>query len=71
MYKQKGTGNAVTAQPRAAVPRRRRAFGPVVALAIELPKKVRALALRTPCRQMKDGGVIVLGQGGTDGKTKT
>jgi hypothetical protein len=48
MYKQKGTGGARHGSRRAAAVRRRRqAFGPVVrSHAFDLPKKVRALALR-------------------------
>ncbi len=62
MYKQKGTGSARHGSGRA--PQFRgggRAFGPVVrSHAHDLPKKVRALALRHALSaKMKDGGVIV------------
>src|ERR1700719_2442374 len=63
MYKQKGTGGARHGSAR--VPQFRgggRAFGPVVrSHAIDLPKKVRALALRHALSsKAKDGGLIVL-----------
>jgi large subunit ribosomal protein L4 len=63
MYKQKGTGGARHGSAR--VPQFRgggRAFGPVVrSHAHELPKKVRALALRHALSaKAKDGGLIVL-----------
>ena len=63
MYKQKGTGGARHGSAR--VPQFRgggRAFGPVVrSHAIELPKKVRALALRHALSaKAKDGGLIVI-----------
>jgi large subunit ribosomal protein L4 len=62
MYKQKGTGGARHGSAR--VPQFRgggRAFGPVVrSHAHELPKKVRALALRHALSaKAKDGGIIV------------
>jgi large subunit ribosomal protein L4 len=62
MYKQKGTGSARHGSGR--VPQFRgggRAFGPVVrSHAHDLPKKVRALALRHALSaKFKDGGVIV------------
>jgi large subunit ribosomal protein L4 len=62
MYKQKGTGSARHGSAR--VPQFRgggRAFGPVVrSHAHDLPKKVRALALRHALSaKFKDGGVIV------------
>jgi large subunit ribosomal protein L4 len=75
MYKQKGTGNARHGSAR--VPQFRgggRAFGPVTrSHAHDLPKKVRALALKLALSaKAKDGGIIVwentdLGEG----KTKT
>ena len=63
MYKQKGTGNA--RHGAASAPQFRgggRAFGPVVrSHAIDLPKKVRALALKHALSaKAKDGGLIVL-----------
>jgi large subunit ribosomal protein L4 len=62
MYKQKGTGNARHGSAR--VPQFRgggRAFGPVVrSHADDLPKKVRALALKHALSaKAKDGGIIV------------
>jgi large subunit ribosomal protein L4 len=62
MYKQKGTGSARHGSAR--VPQFRgggRAFGPVVrSHAHDLPKKVRALALRHALSaKFRDGGVIV------------
>ncbi len=73
MYKQKGTGGARHGSAR--VPQFRgggRAFGPVVRdHAHDLPKKVRALALRHALSaKMKDGGVIVWENAESDGKTK-
>ena len=74
MYKQKGTGGARHGSAR--VPQFRgggRAFGPVVrSHAIDLPKKVRALALKHALSaKAKDGGIIVLDQASLkDGKTK-
>ncbi len=63
MYKQKGTGGARHGSAR--VPQFRgggRAFGPVVrSHAHDLPKKVRALALRHALSaKAKDGGLIVI-----------
>jgi len=63
LYKQKGTGNARHGSAR--VPQFRgggRAFGPVVrSHATDLPKKVRALALRHALSaKAKDGGLIVI-----------
>src|SRR5881396_1465842 len=63
MYKQKGTGGARHGSAR--VPQFRgggRAFGPVVrSHAFDLPKKVRALALRHALSaKAKDGGLVVL-----------
>ncbi|UTD28687.1 50S ribosomal protein L4 [Bradyrhizobium sp. WD16] len=74
MYKQKGTGGARHGSAR--VPQFRgggRAFGPVVrSHAIDLPKKVRALALRHALSaKAKDGGLIVLDSAElNDAKTK-
>jgi large subunit ribosomal protein L4 len=74
MYKQKGTGGARHGSKR--VPQFRgggRAFGPVVrSHAIELPKKVRALALKHALSaKAKDGGLIVIDQAALDNaKTK-
>src|SRR6266581_7141009 len=63
MYKQKGTGSARHGSAR--VPQFRgggRAFGPVVrSHATDLPKKVRALALKHALSaKAKDGGLIVI-----------
>jgi large subunit ribosomal protein L4 len=63
MYAQKGTGGARHGSAR--VPQFRgggRAFGPVVrSHAIDLPKKVRALALRHALSaKAKDGGIVVV-----------
>jgi len=63
MYAQKGTGGARHGSAR--VPQFRgggRAFGPVVrSHAIDLPKKVRALALKHALStKAKDGGIIVI-----------
>ncbi|EJW12259.1 LSU ribosomal protein L4p (L1e) [Rhodovulum sp. PH10] len=75
MYKQKGTGSARHGSARA--PQFRgggRAFGPQVrSHAIDLPKKVRALALRHALSaKAKDGGIVVLDKAALDdGKTKT
>jgi large subunit ribosomal protein L4 len=74
MYKQKGTGGARHGSAR--VPQFRgggRAFGPVVrSHAHDLPKKVRALALRHALSaKAKDGGIIVWANAElTDPKTK-
>jgi len=74
MYAQKGTGGARHGSAR--VPQFRgggRAFGPVVrSHAIDLPKKVRALALRHALSsKAKDGGLIVIDKASIkDGKTK-
>ena len=67
MYEQKGTGGARHGSARA--PQFRgggRSFGPVVrSHAIDLPKKVRALALRHALSaKAKDGGIIVARHGG-------
>jgi large subunit ribosomal protein L4 len=75
MYKQKGTGGARHGSAR--VPQFRgggRAFGPVVrSHAHDLPKKVRALALRHALSaKAKDGGLIVIDNTTIkDAKTKT
>jgi large subunit ribosomal protein L4 len=74
MYKQKGTGGARHGSAR--VPQFRgggRAFGPQVrSHAHELPKKVRALALRHALSaKLRDGGLVVWDQASFDaGKTK-
>jgi large subunit ribosomal protein L4 len=74
MYKQKGTGGARHGSAR--VPQFRgggRAFGPVVrSHAHDLPKKVRALALKHALSAKAKGGGIIVWQAtdGTDGKTK-
>src|SRR6478672_2136330 len=74
MYAQKGTGGARHGSAR--VPQFRgggRAFGPLVrSHAIDLPKKVRALALRHALSaKAKDGGIIVLDKAAVnEGKTK-
>ncbi len=74
IYRQKGTGGARHGSARANLFRGGgRAFGPVVrSHAIELPKKVRALALRHALSaKAKDGGIVILDQAAlTDGKTK-
>jgi large subunit ribosomal protein L4 len=75
MYKQKGTGGARHGSAR--VPQFRgggRAFGPVVrSHAHDLPKKVRALALRHALSaKFRDGGIIVWDNANVDGpKTKS
>ncbi|RFB80866.1 50S ribosomal protein L4 [Methylovirgula sp. 4M-Z18] len=74
MYKQKGTGGARHGSAR--VPQFRgggRAFGPVVRdHAHDMPKKVRALALRHALSaKVKDGGLIVIADGNAmEAKTK-
>jgi large subunit ribosomal protein L4 len=74
MYKQKGTGSARHGSARVNLFRGGgRSFGPVVrSHAIDLPKKVRALALRHALSaKAKDGGIIVIDQATLkDGKTK-
>jgi len=74
MYRQKGTGSARHGSARVNLFRGGgRSFGPVVrSHAIDLPKKVRALALRHALSaKAKDGGIIVLDQAAMDaGKTK-
>jgi large subunit ribosomal protein L4 len=75
VYRQKGTGSARHGSARANLFRGGgRSFGPVVrSHAIDLPKKVRALALRHALSaKAKDGGIIVLDRVSVeDGKTKT
>jgi len=75
IYRQKGTGGARHGSARANIFRGGgRAFGPVVrSHAIDLPKKVRALALKHALSsKAKDGGIIVLDQAAVDGdKAKT
>jgi large subunit ribosomal protein L4 len=74
MYKQKGTGGARHGSAR--VPQFRgggRAFGPVVrSHAFDLPKKVRALALKHALSaKAKDGGLVVIEKAELkDAKTK-
>ncbi len=74
MYKQKGTGNARHGSAR--VPQFRgggRAFGPLVrSHAHDLPKKVRALALKHALSaKAQDGGIIVWSDAKVeDAKTK-
>ena len=74
MYRQKGTGNARHGSARVNIFRGGgRAFGPVVrSHAIDLPKKVRALALRHALSaKAKDGGIVVIDKASVeDGKTK-
>src|SRR5580692_6476167 len=63
MYKQKGTGSARHGSARVNLFRGGgRSFGPLVrSHAIDLPKKVRALALKHALSaKAKDGGIIVL-----------
>src|SRR5690242_1670556 len=75
MYKQKGTGGARHGSAR--VPQFRgggRAFGPIVrSHAHDLPKKVRALALRHALSaKFRDGGIIVWDNANVDApKTKS
>jgi large subunit ribosomal protein L4 len=74
MYKQKGTGGARHGSQRANLFRGGgRSFGPVVrSHAIDLPKKVRALALRHALSaKAKDGGIILIEEAAlADAKTK-
>jgi large subunit ribosomal protein L4 len=74
MYRQKGTGSARHGSARVNIFRGGgRAFGPVVrSHAIDLPKKVRALALKHALSaKAKDGGIIVVDRATVeDGKTK-
>jgi len=63
LYRQKGTGNARHGSARVNIFRGGgRAFGPVVrSHAIDLPKKVRALALKHALSaKAKDGGLVVI-----------
>jgi large subunit ribosomal protein L4 len=74
MYRQKGTGSARHGSARVNLFRGGgRSFGPVVrSHAIDLPKKVRVLALKHALSaKAKDGGIVVLDQAAVaDGKTK-
>ena len=74
MYRQKGTGSARHGSARVNLFRGGgRSFGPVVrSHAIDLPKKVRALALKHALSaKAKDGGIVVLDQASVAaGKTK-
>ena len=74
MYRQKGTGSARHGSGRVNIFRGGgRAFGPVVrSHAIDLPKKVRALALKHALSaKAKDGGIVVLDNAAVDeGKTR-
>ena len=74
MYRQKGTGSARHGSARVNLFRGGgRSFGPVVrSHAIDLPKKVRALALKHALSaKAKDGGIVVLDQASmTEGRTK-
>ena len=74
MYAQKGTGGARHGSVRANLFRGGgRSFGPVVrSHAIDLPKKVRALALRHALSaKAKDGGIVVIDKAAVEGgKTK-
>src|SRR5437764_10469000 len=74
MYRQKGTGSARHGSGRVNIFRGGgRAFGPVVrSHAIDLPKKVRALALKHALSaKARDGDIVVLENASLDaGKTK-
>jgi len=74
MYRQKGTGSARHGSARVNLFRGGgRSFGPVVrSHAIDLPKKVRALALKHALSaKAKDGGIVVVDKAAIDGgKTK-
>ncbi|MBI4273647.1 MAG: 50S ribosomal protein L4 [Rhizobiales bacterium] len=74
MYRQKGTGSARHGSARVNIFRGgAKMFGPVVrSHAIDLPKKVRALALKHALSaKAKDGGLIVIDKASVkDGKTK-
>jgi large subunit ribosomal protein L4 len=74
IYRQKGTGGARHGSARANLFRGGgRSFGPVVrSHAIDLPKKVRALALKHALSaKAKDGGIVVWDKAAIDGgKTK-
>jgi large subunit ribosomal protein L4 len=73
MYRQKGTGSARHGSARVNLFRGGgRSFGPLVrSHAIDLPKKVRALALKQALSaKAKDGGIVVLDQASvSEGKT--
>jgi len=75
MYRQKGTGSARHGSARVNLFRGGgRAFGPTPrSHGIELPKKVRALALKHALSaKAKDGGILVLDKASIqEGKTKT
>ncbi len=75
LYRQKGTGSARHGSARVNLFRGGgRSFGPVVrSHAIDLPKKVRALALKHALSaKAKDGGIIVVDKATVEGgKTKT
>ncbi len=75
IYRQKGSGGARHGSARANLFRGGgRSFGPLVrSHAIDLPKKVRALALKHALSaKAQDGGVIVLDKAAfAEGKTKT
>ena len=74
MYRQKGTGSARHGSARVNIFRGGgRAFGPVVrSHAIDLPKKVRALALKHALSaKAQDGGIVVLDKAAVnEGKTR-
>ncbi len=74
MYAQKGTGGARHGSAKVNIFRGgAKAFGPVVrSHAIDLPKKVRALALKHALSaKAKDGGIVVLDKASVkDGKTR-
>jgi large subunit ribosomal protein L4 len=74
MYRQKGTGSARHGSARVNLFRGGgRSFGPTPrSHAIDLPKKVRALALKHALSaKAKDGGIVVIEKASvTDGKTK-
>jgi large subunit ribosomal protein L4 len=74
MYKQKGTGSARHGSARVNLFRGGgRSFGPVVrSHAIDLPKKVRALALKHALSaKARDGGIVVIDKAALDeAKTK-
>jgi large subunit ribosomal protein L4 len=74
MYRQKGTGSARHGSARVNLFRGGgRSFGPLVrSHATDLPKKVRALALKHALSaKAKDGGIVILDQASvTEGKTK-
>ena len=70
MYKQKGTARPPRRQVGAAVARRRQGVGQPRSHAIDLPKKVRALALRHALSaKAKAGEIVVLDKASSDGKT--